>query len=170
MKPLLSFFLGVAISSIAFVSLKSNSPSVPSITQNIQDTSRRAWAGIHNMFIDPETAKKYKQKYEEHNPETTPSTVRSIFFGKEAMAFMGEYFKNATDNIEGVRIFYIHYDEMIPDIGLRDLRQTSILFVPENKNHEILWDEWTSTNNAFKAAIPKFDALNHGELCPNSCH
>ncbi len=170
MKPLLSFFLGVAISSIAFVSLKSNSPLVSSAQKNNQDTSRRAWAGIHNMLMDPETAKRYHKNFQRNNSSSNTAKVYSIFFGKEAIAYMGKYFQNAADTIEGVRVFYMNYDKPMPEIGVRDTLQTSIFFVPENTKHEILWEEWTSTKNSFKAAAPKFDVVNHGELCPNSCH
>jgi hypothetical protein len=169
MKLLISFLTGAIIAGAGFYfgvykpALKNRKISVP--IENADSISLR---GIDDILIDPDEAKRYIQNYkDDHDTATDPKITYSIFFGRDAIRYMGHYFDTAGKNVTGVRIFNIQYNKKIMESQKHE-KQQAILFVPEDFNRNILWNEWIK-NSATIKSLTLVDALNHGELCPNRC-
>ena len=172
MKLFLPFLAGVFIAGLIFyfISPTSNSKNKSSTAQ-ITFKDSITLSGIGNILIEPALAQEYIQNYQKDHDTSRDHTITySIFFGRDAMSYMGNYFDTADEKVAGVRIFNIQYNkDLSPETAYsqRDPKQQSILFVPENISKEILWNVWNKGSALTKQHM--FDVLNHGQLCPTKC-
>lgn len=185
MKLLISFLAGAVVAGLIFFLgfYKTEINSHVDVSEDNKVSSAKedctSLAGISDILIDPVEARTYIHNYvKAHFPDESKKFSRSIFFGRCAIEFMGDYFKNARPEIVGVRIFNIQYNKLMPNsqrMGQREGQenQQSLLFVPEDSEKKILWNEWNKTLSKYDSLKAKkplyFNVINHGELCPNNC-
>jgi hypothetical protein len=169
MKLLISFLAGALIScAIFYLGIYKPALKKTAILSTFENADSITLRGIDDILIDSTKAKEYIQNYRhDHDTAADRKITFSIFFGRDAMSYMGNYFDTASKNVTGVRIFNMQYNKMMRASQNHE-RQQGVLFVPEDFKGNILWNEWKKDSTTTES-LNLVDAVNHGELCPNSC-
>src|SRR5687768_14876197 len=170
MKPV-TIFLSLSICMnclFLLTSFNTNREEVPSFSFNIGDTLIDALdfsdtvVGMANI-IPTEQAKRYVNNMKGfrwwHHKASS-----SVWFDKKAIQYLGDFLdRDVANKYDGVRVHLIQYDKKRTAEGQRYRKQISILFVPTVEKKSC----WEALKP--KVGIRAYDALNHGELCPNNC-
>jgi hypothetical protein len=108
----------------------------------------------------------YRNKFCKRNNK---KHTKSIFLNAEYFNFIGEYFReHKPEDADGVRIFFASYHRFLgkaPNVYQAHKKQ--ITFVLAATKDKIAYLDSFNKYADQKGVIR--DALNHGELCPNSC-
>ncbi len=104
-------------------------------------------------------------------PRDKDPLSESIWMSKCVYIYLREQIKNPANKIDGIRVYMGAYGKMMGTVpGQIDPNQSTILLVPTTKSvtgeHTDRWDLLRPA----KVTKKKYDALNHGELCPTKCN
>jgi len=98
-------------------------------------------------------------------PRDKDPLSESVWMSKCVFTYLRDQISNTANQIDGIRVYMGAYGKMTGTVpGQIHPNQSTILLVPTT-GHKDRWDLLRPGSSNKK----KYDALNHGELCPQSC-
>lgn len=122
--------------------------------------------GIGNVVIPEKEAKEYidhfDKKFRRKGGLKNDTLSEAVWFNKKAIHFLDSIMQKDS-TIDGVRAYFAAYNKMVSP-GQKFNDQTTLIFVPTNKNGNYHRDNWNILPPFFPVG-----GLNHGSLCPDDC-
>jgi hypothetical protein len=127
----------------------------------------------HKLFIFP--TKTEAQQYSNNYRSVYPSDEKyseSLFLCKENIFLINDLLdSNLGSSVDAISLIFIHYNERLSITKQKGQKQISLALVPSidglpqfNLLKTFIAQKFNPSKEKFKIM-----ALNHGELCPNSC-
>lgn len=158
----LSFKLSVCFTFL-LLACNNDETRLPSTTFNPPNVT-----GTGNIVMPELEAKKYidhfDKKFRKRGGSKNDTLSIAVWFDKKVIHFLDSVMQK-NDSVDGVRAYFAAYDKMMAGVpGQKFPDQSTLIFVPTNKNGNYHRDNWNILPPFFPVG-----GLNHGSLCPADC-